>query len=130
MQFEDSRRIRSRLSLTPVIDVVFLLLMFFMLATTFTRFAHVDVAVGGRAAAEAQNQKAPIILLSVKGEGFFSINGQAVTLDEIQSALAGAAPEGKAKIAIRPSSKAEAEDIIRAIEQSQAVRLGPVIMVR
>lgn len=130
MQFDSDNKAKSRLSLTPVIDVVFLLLMFFMLATTFTKFAHVDVAVGGRASSAAQNQDTPLILLSIMGQGLFSINGQRVGLDEIQSSLASAAPEGKAKIAIRPSLKANAEDIIRAIEQSQATKLGPVIMVR
>ncbi len=35
---------RRRISLTPLIDVIFLLLMFFMLSSTFARFADLDVA--------------------------------------------------------------------------------------
>lgn len=130
MRFETDSRASSRLSLTPIIDVVFLLLLFFMLASTFTRFAHVEVAVGGQSSAAAEDRQTPIVLVSVKGEGAYTVNGEAVTLDELQPTLAGAAPDGKARIVVRPSTSAQAEDIIRAIEQAQATKLGPVIMMR
>lgn len=130
MQIDEGTAGRSRLSLTPVIDVVFLLLLFFMLASTFTRFAHVEVGVGGKAKPSIEQQKTPLVLLSVKKNGAYSMSGESVTLDEIQERLHAAAPDGKARIILRPSADAHAEDIIRAIEQSEATRLGPVIMVR
>ncbi|MEM8921756.1 MAG: biopolymer transporter ExbD, partial [Pseudomonadota bacterium] len=37
-------RRRGRSSITSLIDVIFLLLLFFMLASTFTRFSEVDIA--------------------------------------------------------------------------------------
>lgn len=130
MQIESAPPKSKGLSLTPIIDVVFLLLLFFMLASTFTRFAHVEVGLGGRAASTADKQDIPLLLLSVRGNGDFAVNGQAVSLDGIQGALLDAVPEGKARIILRPSESAQAEDIIRAIEQSRATGLGPVIMVR
>jgi len=36
-------KIRTRLSLTPLIDVVFLLLLFFMLATQFEKYQSIDL---------------------------------------------------------------------------------------
>jgi len=130
MQIDAGTARRSRLSLTPIIDVVFLLLLFFMLASTFTRFAHVEVGVGGKATPSTEQQETPLLLLSVKKNGTYAMNGEPVTLDGIQERLHAAAPEGKARIILRPSADAGAEDIIRAIEQSEAARLGPVIMVR
>ncbi len=38
-----STRRRRRLSMTSLIDVIFLLLLFFMLSSTFTRFAELDL---------------------------------------------------------------------------------------
>ena len=118
------------LSLTPIIDVVFLLLMFFMLASSFARHSHVDVAIGGSAQGAIDTQQMPVILLSISGAGAFSVNGVPVPAEEISSALVSAAPGGKARIAVRPTSDATAQDIVSAIERSQAVKLGPVIMVR
>ena len=40
-------RNRRRASITSLIDVIFLLLLFFMLASTFSKFSEIDVAVAG-----------------------------------------------------------------------------------
>lgn len=43
-------RRRKRVALTPLVDVIFLLILFFMLSSTFSRFAEVELATssGGR----------------------------------------------------------------------------------
>lgn len=130
MRIEEASTRGRRLSLTPVIDVVFLLLLFFMLASTFTRFANVEIGLAGKAVAPAAQDQPLLVLISVKKGSSYSVNGQPVTLEEMQAALSEAASEGKARIVVRPSEDALAEDIIRAVEQSQATKLGPVIMMR
>ncbi|MGH1454976.1 MAG: biopolymer transporter ExbD [Paracoccaceae bacterium] len=44
------KRRRRKLSMTSLIDVIFLLLLFFMLSSTFTRFAEVELAASGSGA--------------------------------------------------------------------------------
>lgn len=114
--------------LTPIIDVVFLLLMFFMLASTFSRFAHVDIALAGRVAL-APTQDATSILLSVRPDGLF-VNGSAVRQDELAAALRRAATGGRARVLVRPAAEATAEAIVGAIEQTRASGLGPILLVR
>jgi biopolymer transport protein ExbD len=130
VRLEGASARKRRLSLTPIIDVVFLLLLFFMLASTFSRYSSVEVAVGGRSAPMATDQSVPVILLAVRGEGAFSINGAAVTRSDIQRVLRDAAPEEKARIVVRPAKAARAEDIVHAVERAQAAKLGPVILAR
>lgn len=130
MRLGVEKQFRKSLSLTPIIDVVFLLLLFFMLASTFARHSHVDIAIAGAAPSAAGAQNLPMVLLSVSGTGDFLVNGESVPVDDIGAALARAAPGGKARIAVRPAGDATAQDIVRAIERSQAAKLGPVIMVR
>ncbi len=72
MRIEIAQRRRRPLSLTSLIDVIFLLLLFFMLSSTFTRFASVDVA-GGRATAGAGER--PDVLIRLEDETW-SVNGQ------------------------------------------------------
>ncbi len=63
---------RRPISVTSLIDVIFLLLLFFMLSSTFTKFAEVEI-VGGRAGASGPGA-APGILLRVNGD-IWTING-------------------------------------------------------
>lgn len=128
MRLEPQLARKSRMSLTPVIDVVFLLLLFFMLASTFSRYAHVDVAVAGRVSTNP-SPEATSILLSVNANGF-AVNGLPVTKEGIAEALAQAAGGKQAKLLIRPAEDALAEDIVAAIQYAQASALGPVALVR
>jgi len=63
---------RRAISLTPLIDVVFILLLFFMLSSTFTQWRQLDLAVPGSGDAPAAIQH-QVKLLSDSGR--FSIDG-------------------------------------------------------
>lgn len=121
-------RNRRLLSLTPIIDVVFLLLLFFMLASTFSRFAHVDIGVAG-GTASAPAGETTRILLSVNGRGF-AVNGRAVEAPGIGAALNRQAGQAEAVILVRPSGDAPAQDLVRAVEEARASGLGSVVLVR
>lgn len=74
----DSPRPRRRPSLTPMIDVVFLLLVFFMLASRFGTDAVVQLALGGQGA----GYSGPPRLIDVLPEGQ-RLNGVDQGLDEV-----------------------------------------------
>lgn len=75
MQFKRQVKAEESVNLTPLIDVVFLLLIFFMVSTTFTKETHLNIdlpeAVGEGAAVAADN-----IEVSVDAQGNYSVNGQ------------------------------------------------------
>ena len=75
MKFKRSQRPRPEVNLTPLIDVVFLLLIFFMVSTTFTKETQLAInlpeATGNPPAA---NQGPIKVVISYKGE--IAINGQ------------------------------------------------------
>jgi biopolymer transport protein ExbD len=74
-----ARRVRQdvEVNLTPLIDVVFLLLIFFMVSTTFTKETHLSIDLP-----EASSQSSRIadlqIEISITREGNFAINGVAL----------------------------------------------------
>ena len=45
MQFKRQLRVEEGVNLTPLIDVVFLLLIFFMVSTTFTKESHLTITL-------------------------------------------------------------------------------------
>ena len=67
---------RRPLSLTSLIDVIFLLLLFFMLTTTFTRTAELPLVATGSGTGSAQT--APVFL-RLAPEGL-TVNGQPASL--------------------------------------------------
>jgi len=70
---------RRALSLTSLIDVIFLLLLFFMLSTTFTRTAELPLVAGGSGTGTAQS--APVFVRLAPDD--LSVNGQDVSLGDI-----------------------------------------------
>lgn len=72
-------------NLTPLIDVVFLLLIFFMVSTTFTKESHLEIDLPKSSSAEsAQVDQTIEILINESGEYSVSgkplVNNQSVTL--------------------------------------------------
>ncbi|MCT4553235.1 MAG: biopolymer transporter ExbD [Pelagimonas sp.] len=71
--------------MTSLIDVIFLLLLFFMLSSTFTKFAEVELAAGGAAGGLAASETRPVFL-QLESEAL-RLNGRALTLDRLQQAF-------------------------------------------
>lgn len=84
LSFGEPRR-RRRPDLTPMIDVVFLLLVFFMLASRFVSEASLplDAARGGAGA-----WAGPMRLVEIGPAGALSLNGAAIAPEALAAALA------------------------------------------
>ena len=76
------------LSLTPLIDVVFLLLIFFLIATRFEQEER-DMDVNLPRASEAQPTIAPQkeLFVNVTKDGDFVVDGRELSLDNLQERL-------------------------------------------
>jgi biopolymer transport protein ExbD len=73
--------VRRAVSMTPLIDVIFLLLLFFMLTSTFSSFGEIELsqATAGAAAPESPSERAFVQL----GTERLVLNGVTITLDEL-----------------------------------------------
>ncbi len=97
MKFQ--RRVQEEVSvnLTPLIDVVFLLLIFFMVSTTFTRETHLQVDLP-EANGEPGETSATSLEVVVDAQGRYSINGRALVNaqpDTLKQALRQSAGEDR-----------------------------------
>lgn len=75
MKFERRRQEEVSVNLTPLIDVVFLLLIFFMVSTTFTRETHLEVNLP-EASGDPGEASSTLLEVLVDAQGHYSINGQ------------------------------------------------------
>lgn len=75
MKFERRRQEEVSVNLTPLIDVVFLLLIFFMVSTTFTRETHLEVNLP-EASGDPGEASSKLLEVLIDAQGHYSINGQ------------------------------------------------------
>lgn len=78
--------------MTSLIDVIFLLLLFFMLSSTFSRFAEVELS--GASAGGARGSDVPRGFLQL-GETSLRVNGREVGPGALEARLAAIAPEAE-----------------------------------
>lgn len=77
MKFPRQRVEEVNVNLTPLIDVVFLLLIFFMVSTTFTKATHLDVDLP-EASGESVVKEIEVLEILITDEGHYSVNGKAL----------------------------------------------------
>lgn len=96
MKLGRSEREDVQITLTPLIDVVFLLLIFFMVSTTFEREAEIAIELP-EADAEASNSEAEAIEVWIDADGRFFLGGRplpAAGAGDLSSALEALVPAG------------------------------------
>ncbi len=81
-----ARRLKPEVdvNLTPLIDVVFLLLIFFMVSTTFTKDTHLSIDLPKATGAEALVAEKQIEI-TISRQGDFGINGVALVNNKIDT---------------------------------------------
>ncbi len=104
MQFKNEEE-DYRMEMTPMIDVVFLLLIFFMVSTSFVDFSRrMDIALPeSRASIEADKKKTFTVEMGIEGK--MSLNGQTVTLDSLGKILKEESKDAIQKSAIIKADK-------------------------
>ena len=122
-------RVRRTTSLTALVEVVFLLLLFFMLASTFSQFSVIEIGLGG-SGKPSNDTLLDSVLLSVGAEGRLLLNGNVVPSTELVDALKSTGNADTQRILLRPTSDATAQDIVSALELARAAAAGDVILVR
>tara|TARA_R110002020_G_scaffold58372_4_gene160060 strand:- start:24422 stop:24808 length:387 start_codon:yes stop_codon:yes gene_type:complete len=118
-------RRHSRLSLTPLIDVIFLLLLFFMLSSTFSRYSEISVSGGGGAAGAASR---PDVILSVARDAL-KLNGEALELAAINGRLGKLKEAGAERILIIVEADAASQDFVAALTETRKSEM-PVTVAR
>ena len=76
MQLRARPRKTPRVNLTPLIDVVFLLLIFFMVSTTFRDSARIKVELPSIETEEPEDQHPVDLTIQVSANGMMSVNGR------------------------------------------------------
>ena len=105
---------RRRPSLTPMIDVVFLLLIFFMLVARFGVDKVIDINLPSALGQNTQYEGAPR-LVEIKPGNIVSLNGSEIPLDQLSNNLSKLMPSPNALIILRSSAEASTQDLLNVL---------------
>jgi biopolymer transport protein ExbD len=122
----DRKEDNVEINLTPLIDVVFLLLIFFMVSTTFDRHAKLKVQLPEASAKMEQKQEEPIVL-SIDANGKYYINDRQVVntqLDTLKKALRKSVGDKKdVALVLRADAKTPHQSVVRAMDAASQLGL-------
>ncbi|MEM1101332.1 MAG: biopolymer transporter ExbD [Pseudomonadota bacterium] len=119
------RRRRARLSMTSLIDVIFLLLLFFMLTSTFSRFGEIPMTLGGGGTQTVA--EAPRLFLRVTDDGA-SLNGRSV--DEAALAEAIRAEGDAPQVIVSASEDATAQGLATVLHALRGVQGARIVVLQ
>ena len=114
------------LNITPLIDVVFLLLIFFMVSTTFQRESEISIELPEASGKVAKNEK-KVIEISIDNQGNYFINQRKVkdsnikTLKKAISLVRGEAKEPK--LIISADKLTPHQSVVRAMDAARQLGL-------
>jgi len=88
MEFARRQRSRQELNVAPLIDVVFLLLIFFMLASTFIEPRGVDIRLSGGNDQPVTSVDGPLVV-EITPDGTVKLNGLRLSVEQLTVEIMG-----------------------------------------
>ena len=98
MEFDRRKRLRTQLNIAPLIDVVFLLLIFFMLSSQFISRPGIKVTLPRASTAKLHPGKD--IIVSITEDRVLYLNEEEVTLENLPGKLKAKVAESEEKMVI------------------------------
>jgi biopolymer transport protein ExbD len=125
MKFQRTLKSEVGIDLTPLIDVVFLLLIFFMVTTTFTRDSNLLVNLP-EARGQLAEEQALRIEIMIARNGTFAVNGQSLVntrLETLQRAITElSAGDNSLPVSITADAETTHQSVVTAMDA--VARLG------
>ena len=119
MKFLVQRREEVSINLTPLIDIVFLLLIFFMVSTTFTRETQLSIDLPEAEGQSRETVEEGIEIL-VDESGQYRVNGQALVDKRMRTLQAAiykiSAGDTTMPMTITADAQAAHQDVVQAMD--------------
>lgn len=99
MHFRRQSKQPEDINLTPLIDVVFLLLIFFMVSTTFTKETHLKVDLP-EAQGSQDSQPVDKIEVMVSADGNYAVNGENLVNSQMKTLMTAIEMKGQGNTSV------------------------------
>lgn len=121
-------RRRALITLTPLIDVVFILLVFFMLASSFLDWRAIDLNAPGQAAAGTTMDGA--LLVEVRQDGV-RLSGESLTLSALTERLRARVTEDPGqRVLVEPAAGVTLQQAIEVLDRAAEAGITELSLIR
>lgn len=100
------------MSLTPLIDVIFILLVFFMLASNFLQWRSLELNVPGEGQASSQDVEPVVVRLGA--DGAITVDGRSVALEQLGVELPARTDGG---VVLRPGAEVPLQRVVAVLDR-------------
>ena len=125
------RRVRheegsAEINITPMLDIVFIMLIFFIVTTSFVKEIAVDVS---RPSSKPQEEKeiSEVIAIRITETGDIVIGGRAIDIRAVRASIEGQlAARPDASVVVIANRASDAGLLVRVIDQARVAGAGKV----
>ena len=124
------------INLTPLIDIVFLLLIFFMVSTTFQRETELEIALPEASAKAKAAEGVSAVVLEIDSDGVYRLGIRAdgewsevisVSADKLSETLDGISTKHETTtLIIKADAKTRHQAVVRALDAAQRAGLKKI----
>jgi len=124
-----TRRSRSvrRISLTPLIDIVFILLLFFILETNFLGLGELVLDLPRQQ--EGTESRRQAVQIQVFSDGRLWLSGQSLTIDSLADHLVGFGYPPDTPVVLQVEDAVKVQQLVTLVDTLDGVNLAQVQMV-
>lgn len=127
MKFAGRKPLSGGVNLVPLINIVFLLLIFFMVSSTFITPDEFNIDLPESEQVQVSQLQPIVVLIGV--DGGLALNNRELDLDDLELSLAAAlAIDPDAEVLIRADAEATTADVVNVLRRARAVGIERVAM--
>lgn len=125
MQFINQKTNNKRIiSLTPLIDVVFILLVFFMLVSNFSKYNAIEVYAPAPSTKQKNNMEGSL-LIRLSENGDINIAGKQISLDKVtEIAEKALQKKPEQQVLIKPHSELAIQEVVNLLDKLTVVGIS------
>ncbi len=113
--FRELREQRVQLNLAPLIDMMFILLIFFLVTTSFVRETGIEVNRPSAAAAESLTRDS--LLIAVAADGSIHMDNQKVGLLSLRARVRDSLRRRDLPVIVIPDASTRSQDLMNVIDE-------------
>ncbi|GIS86483.1 MAG: biopolymer transporter ExbD [Gammaproteobacteria bacterium] len=117
-KFKKNRE-ESEINITPMLDIVFIMLIFFIVTTSFVKEISIDVNRPTKSPIKEQ-KKSEVISVRISAEGQIFVQDRLITLDAVRANIeSNLALKPQATVVVVSDREADAGFLVKVIDQSR-----------
>ncbi len=115
----------SEINITPMLDIVFIMLIFFIVTTSFVREEAIDVARPTKSSSQETPKTSTVV--QVRADGAFLVAGREVSFDHLRVALEPLyARNPDEPLAIIGESGSQVGNVVRALDVAKSIGFAQI----